>query len=150
MNLTLARDADHGRCTTGVLNCAGRAFFQTLERPWIPGPPGGTKGISCIPPGDYRLVRHDSEAHPRSFALVNPDLHVFHYAVPPGQQGRTAVLLHVANRVAEIRGCIALGMERALEGDEWVLRRSRIAVEQFHALLAWENGLHTITIEGVE
>lgn len=144
MNLVLVRDLDNGRCTLGSLRFNGE-LFQTLERPWIPGPPGGEKGISCVPTGTYRLVKHDTEAHPRSFALVNEELHVWHLALPQGQQGRTACLIHVANWPAELRGCIALGMERAEAG----ILRSRLAINRFYAALPWEDGLHTITINEV-
>lgn len=140
MNLSLIRDADNGRCTLGTLQI-GSAVFQSLERPWIPGPPGGEKGISCVPTGRYELMLHDSEAHPRSFALVNPALHVFHMQVPREQQGRAACLIHVANHPSEIRGCIALGMERGPNS----VQRSRIAIDRFYSLVPWVSG-HTLEI----
>lgn len=143
MNLILVRDSDNGRCTLGTLRVSDMTL-QTLERPWVPGPQGGEKGISCVPAGEYRLVKHDTEAHPRSFALVNEKLHVYHYDLPPGKQGRTVCLIHVANVAAELRGCIALGMERNGEG----ITRSRLAVNRFYAALPWEDG-HTITINEV-
>lgn len=144
MNLTLTRDSDNGRCTLGTLRING-GLFQTLERPWQPGPPGGVKGASCVPPGLYRLFRHDTEAHPRSFALVNEALGVYHYEVPPGQQGRTACLIHIANWVSELRGCVAIGMARTQNGDEWMLRQSKVAIDQFYSLVPWIDG-HTLEI----
>lgn len=110
-----------------------RERIFTLERPWIPLcteieigrfdepanfvlPPCGQKGVSCIPPGIYDLVPHSSEAHPDTFALVNPDLWVYHFDtdVPFLKRGiaRTAILIHPANFVEELRGCIAPGMTR--------------------------------------
>jgi hypothetical protein len=144
VNLQLIRDFSNAHCTLGTLRSNG-VMLQTLERPWIGTAPGGAKGISCVLPGTYQLVKHDSEAHPRSFALVNPDLHVWHYEVPFGLQGRTTVLIHVANRPEELRGCIALGMERNGDG----IGRSRLAVNRFYAALPWEDGAHTLTIEGI-
>lgn len=144
MNITLTRDHDDGRCTLGRLDVAG-TILQSLERPWIGGPPGGTKGMSCIPLGTYRLVRHDTEAHPRSFALVNEELSVYHHVPPLGKQGRTAVLIHVANFVSELRGCIALGLERARNGDAWMIRKSRLAVDHFYDTVPWVDG-HTLEI----
>jgi len=143
MNLTLYRDLDNGQCTLGTLTLNG-VTLQSLERAWVPGPTGGTKGVSCVPAGTYRLVRHDTEAHPRSFALVNEELGVYHYAVPPGKQGRTAVLIHVANWPTELRGCIALGMERG----ENSIAKSRIAVNRFYDNVPWVDDEHTLTIEG--
>ena len=144
MNLFLPRDKDDGICTFGTIRVAEQ-LFQTLERPWIPGSPGGTPGRSCIPVGTYRLEKHNSEAHPRSFALVNEALHVYHYVIPTGQQGRTACLIHVANQVIELRGCIAPGMDR-LDGED-AIGRSRLAINRFYAALPWEDNLHTLTIE---
>lgn len=144
MNLILPRDSDNGVCTLGTLQISG-TLLQTLERPWIPGPPGGTKGVSCVPPGLYRLVCHNTEAHPRSFALVNEALGVYHYDVPAGEQGRTACLIHVANRPEELRGCIALGLGR--DGNS--VLQSRIAVDRFYSALPWVDGRHTLEIRGV-
>lgn len=140
MILSLARDP-HITCTLGALSLNGH-LWQSLERPWVPGPLGGTKGISCVPVGTYRLVKHDTEAHPRSFALVNETLGVYHLEVPAGRQGRTACLIHVANFVTELRGCIALGMERSGE----TLRRSKVAIDQFYSLVPWIDGAHTLEI----
>lgn len=142
MNLYLIRDTDDGRRTFGTLNLNG-VVLQTLERPWVPGSgPAGTKGVSCIPKGPYELVRHDTEAHPRSFALVNEALGVYHYACPPGIDGRTACLIHVANWVSELRGCIALGMDRGEDS----IARSRIAVDRFYATVSWLDDTHTLEI----
>lgn len=143
MNLRLIRDLDNGICTLGTLLLNG-VTLQTLERPWVPSAtsPGGTKGVSCVPTGLYRLVRHDTEAHPRSFALVNEELGVYHLAVPSEKQGRTACLVHVGNMVAEIRGCIALGMDRGTDA----IYQSRIAVTEFYSLVSWVDGVHTLEI----
>lgn len=140
MHIRLIRDP-HVTCTLGVMSLNDR-HWQSLERPWVPGPPGGTKGISCVPTGTYRLVRHDSESHPRSFALVNEEFGVYHLEVPPGKQGRTVCLIHVANFVQELRGCIALGMERSNEA----LLQSKRAIDQFYALVPWLDGAHTLEI----
>lgn len=121
--------------------------IYTLERPWVPcvsgpppagnmfPPPCGQKGVSCIPPGVYDLVPHNTEAHPDTFALVNPDLWVYHFDsdVPREKRGyaRTAVLIHPANWVEELRGCIAPGMHRQLiapvAGRPPMIERSREA-----------------------
>lgn len=142
-DLVLTRDLDNGICSLGEMFVAGR-LLQSLERPWVPGPPGGTKGISCVPVGVYRLARHDTEAHPRSFALVNEDLGVYHLAVPVGKQGRTVCLIHIANRPEELRGCIALGLDRG----ENSIGRSQLAVDWFYNNVPWINDAHMLTIRG--
>ena len=79
MYLSLIRDTSTASYCLGTLQ-AGALQFQTLELPWVPDSvgKGGKHGISCVPPGLYELVRHDTPLHPRSFALVNPDLDVYH------------------------------------------------------------------------
>jgi hypothetical protein len=147
MQLTLTRQQDNLGCTIGEL-FVEHVRFDTLERPWIPGPLGGVRGISCVPLGTYDLVLHDSEAHPKSFALVNEALGVYHLTLPDGQSGRTACLIHVANYVEELRGCVALGNYFEPWNGSLRLLESRAAVERFYDLVPWVDG-HTLTIEEV-
>lgn len=148
MNITLTRDprsAQLAACMVGRLRVGSNDLF-TLERPWIASPThiGGTPGRSCVPPGVYALERHNSEAHPRSFALVNHALGVAHWDAP---NMRSVVLIHVANRVAELRGCIALGRDRlVMSATEYELRRSADAVKIFNQLVPWKEG-HTLEIK---
>jgi hypothetical protein len=145
MMLTLLRDSDDGVCTLGVLRLGpnlGDPHWQTIERPWIADPsskPGGMAGRSCVPPGNYDLVIHDSEAHPETWALVNTTLGVTHW----GPSQRSAVLIHTANTAAELRGCIAPGLIRGVR----TVLRSRDAFAQVKAALPWTNG-HTLEIKG--
>lgn len=146
MILELNRDVSTRSLTLGRLHVAELTVF-TIERPWIPleGSPGGTKGVSCVPVGRYKLFRHDSEAHPHTWALVNPRLNVYHWDtdVPDGQRGtaRTLVLLHPANWAAELRGCIAPGLER----EEDRVLSSVLAMHAIQAKLPWTND-HSIDI----
>lgn len=136
----LVRDEPGKACTMGRLHLANE-LIDTLERPWVgtPNTPGGRKGVSCVPPGLYKLFRHDSEAHPRTWALVNPNLDVYHWDVdvPIAKRGlaRTLVLLHAANWVSELRGCIAVGMQRGqcmIPGGA-----SRPAMQRIQELVPW-------------
>jgi hypothetical protein len=119
--MLLTRDYESPTATMGKIEMdVGGLPIQTLERPWVEshplGSPCGAKGVSRVPAGLYKLVRHHSEAHPNSVALVNPELWVYHFDgdVPPDQRGyaRTTVLIHPANWVSELRGCIAPGLAR--------------------------------------
>lgn len=143
MQLRLTRDTSDNLGTRGTI-AAGDVVVQTLERPWIPAANsrGGTKGISCVPPGLYRLERHDSEAHPKTWALVNHALDVYHYdeQVPTGKVARTLVLIHPANRVGELRGCIAPGMRRTNWGSQPVVEQSVVAMERLKKVVAWVDG----------
>lgn len=146
MKIFLPRDYKGTDCSMGVLKIMDHEW-QTIERPWVPraGAPCGTKGVSCVPPGTYQLWKHNSESHPKTWALVNPSLWVYHYDedVSPGQVGiaRTLVLLHPANWAMELRGCMAPGLSRLREtsGRRQVVN-SVAAMNQIKDLLPWENG----------
>lgn len=146
MLLSLTRDTATGAYCQGILR-AGALEFQTIERPWIDAPPGkgGKSGVSCVPPGMYQLVRHDTEAHPHSFALVNPALDVYH---EPGdvphdraQYARVAILIHVANEPWEVQGCLGLGTTRGIG----CVQQSRTAMDRFNLTVPWIPG-HIIQI----
>jgi hypothetical protein len=147
MYLSLIRDTATGSYCLGTLQ-AGALQFQTLELPWVSDPvgKGGKHGVSCVPPGLYELVRHDTAAHPKSFALVNPSLDVYHEPgdVPAAKQAyaRTAVLLHVANRPQELLGCVGLGMHRGIG----CIKQSRDAMDRFNLTVPWISG-HSVGIE---
>lgn len=147
MYLTLIRDTATQAFTMGTLE-AGGLTFQSIERPWVDAPPGlgGAHGISCVPAGLYELVLHDSDAHPKSFALVNPDLDVWHEPgdVPSARlpYARTTILLHPANRPCELQGCCALGMTRGIAS----VLESRLAFDRFNLVVPWQKG-HSLLIE---
>ena len=107
-----------------------------MERPCVPSlfTPSGTKGRSCFPPGTYRLTKHSSEAFPNVWALVNPLLDVYHQPndVPKDKKefARTAVLIHAANWAFELRGCIAPGKTRQRTSGQWMVTRSRDALNE--------------------
>jgi hypothetical protein len=87
--------------------------IQTLERPWIPGDEwrGGKPNHSCIPFGTYNIEPHSSNKFGEVWALVNHDLGVYHY---PAERryttDRSAILIHVANYVHQLQGCITPGL----------------------------------------
>ena len=64
----------------------------TLELPWK----GNKTNISCIPRGIYHVSHRESEKY-------GSHLHV------EDVKGRSYILIHVANYVSQLRGCIALG-----------------------------------------
>lgn len=146
MNLVLTRYAYLHTHTRGRLKFIG-GELETIERPWIPSlsGPGGVPSQSCVPDGDYRLIPHDSERFPGTYALVNEDLGVWYQVRPEGQSwGRTAILVHVGNVVGHVVGCIAVGLAvGALEGEHAVLR-SRAAMDRLREALGREE--HTLTI----
>lgn len=124
-------------CTLGTLQ-AGALRLATIERPWLPNPDGqgGLLSRSCVPDGTYELRPHDSERFPGTYALVNETLGVYYQTRPAGQTwGRTAILIHVGNRVKDVIGCVAVGLEHGeLYGSRAVLS-SRQAMEQLRGML---------------
>lgn len=66
--------------------------FVTLELPWK----NNQRKVSCIPPGTYKGVKRTSPKY---------GLHVHILDVP----GRDLILMHNANYVTQLEGCIAVG-----------------------------------------
>jgi hypothetical protein len=141
MRIQLRRDnTPRSDCTLGTLT-VGDKKFATIERPWVPSPlsKGGAKGVSCVPKGLYRLVRHDSEAHDPVWALVNKDLDVVHYpGDSPNSHARTVVLIHAANLASEVRGCIAPGMRAVVwPSGQNAVAESKKAMKLIKAAMPW-------------
>jgi hypothetical protein len=149
MKLLLRREPPHPDCTLGLLEIPGLTLC-TIERPWIPSAKsnGGLKGKSCVPPGVYQLVKHSSQKHGRTWALVNHDLDVVHYEGDDQDpdEDRATCLFHVANYARNVEGCIGVGLAHALtNGEHWVTSSTR-AMQRLQAAVPWENG-HELTIE---
>jgi hypothetical protein len=152
MKLELKRSYQGADATVGQIVLPSGERLATLERPWVPKDkaPCGTKGVSCIPKGVYQLRRHSTESHPRTWALVCPPLWVYHWDedVPIGQVGiaRTLVLIHIANYVSELRGCIAVGLNAGREGNgRWKVSPSRNAMMELQATVPWTDD-HSLEI----
>jgi hypothetical protein len=73
--LKLFRELTGDVATIGYLDTQPHRII-TLERPWVAASifkadewiPCGRKGVSCVPPGRYQLVPHNTEAHPHTVA----------------------------------------------------------------------------------
>lgn len=116
MNITLQRECLE-IATLGRVRVNGETHSHSLELPWKNNMPG----ISCIPPGVYGLEFFDSPKFKR------PILRLKH--VP----GREAIEIHPANHVAELRGCIALGIRMAVNPE--YLIESRKSVDSLAAIV---------------
>lgn len=105
-NLSMIRDIHQDRQTKGrlfVLDENLQAVFScfTLELPWKEN----RQNISCIPVGRYQVVPRYSEKYSHHLHILD---------VP----GREWILIHEANYVHQLRGCIAVGRERLdINGD---------------------------------
>ena len=101
--------------TIGRLDCDGVQFF-TVERPWLNNAPN----ISCIPDGEYEMVRVDSPKFGENMWEI------------ANVSGRTHILIHIANNPANVEGCIGLGKTIYPNGEG--VGSSRIAVEAFYEM----------------
>lgn len=147
MELVLVRLAYLPTATLGLLH-VGADQFETIERPWIPDPdgPGGEAQKSCIPDGRYTFKPWTSPKFGPVFIFSSPELGVYETEKPAGAKyGRTHVLLHPANEVRELLGCVAPGMRAGIaEGKHWVFD-SRRAFARISELLG-RTAEHSVTI----
>lgn len=151
-NIALVRHAYLPDATLGLLQ-VGALSLATLEEGWIRNPfgrggqrrqPG--KRESCIDDGVYLLDPHNTPKHPHCWSLVNPRLGVWRSSVPPGlPYGRSAILIHTGNAVADTEGCILVGLRHARDSaGRPVVLESRAAMEQLRAALG--DGQHSLEI----
>jgi hypothetical protein len=151
MKLLVTRDPlPRPLCTLGVLTVAA-LVLNTMERPWVPGPQGtlcGVPSVSCVPVGTYDLVLHNTAEHPKTFALVNKSLGIYHEPmdIPEDCIGRSACLIHAGNWAWDSIGCVMPGLSRALNGKTWMVTDSVQAMMQLMGVVPWTTG-HTLTIE---
>jgi hypothetical protein len=105
-SLSLVREFSDELQTKGqlfVMDQNGQVLFQcfTLELPWR----NNERSISSIPEGRYPLIPRFSDRFKNHLHILN---------VP----GRDLILIHEANFVNQLRGCIAVGDSRLdLNGD---------------------------------
>lgn len=144
MNLELVRYGSiPNKGTFGELKL-GSIKVSTLEREWLNNAPM----VSCVPVGEYTLEHHESKIHGQTWALVSHDLGVYHFEDVKAK--RTAILIHAANRMEELEGCIGVGMYLGAIGQDWAVMDSKRALkvvldslrtEDSHKLtIRWANG----------
>lgn len=91
--LTVLRQYQSGKCTSGYLAVNGTIACYTLERPWK----DNQENISSIPAGRYRaFLRYDKSDHWRLQLEGVPNK-------------RTGVQIHIGNTVDDTQGCILVG-----------------------------------------
>ena len=144
MNLELVRFAYTPTETQGRLYGDGFACY-TIERPWVKSEtPGGKPFESCIPDGEYDLVPFLRPSGVRTFAMVNPDLGVF-FEKPDGRPGRYLCLIHSANFVNQVNGCVAPGAARRMQKGRMMVTSSRLTMSKILERVSWRSG-HSISI----
>lgn len=121
MILTLQREALEP-VTLGRLKVDGTMHSHTLELPWR----NNQTGVSCIPPGVYAVAFFDSPKFKRAILRLK------------GVPGREGILIHPANHVAELRGCITLGVRANVHSDFLVDSRKFVDSLEAMVLLAMD------------
>lgn len=92
--------------------------FKTLERPWLNNEPF----VSCIPPGNY-IVKRDKTGKHQFYSITDVD-------------NRTDIEIHIANKVSELLGCIALGTSF---DEQYNLVNSKDACNRFLEIMGDED-----------
>jgi hypothetical protein len=124
MTIRVLRTIDNGKQTNGVLYVEkdGAIIFEcfTLELPWK----DNERRVSCIPEGTYKAVKHRSPKFGNSVWIKD---------VP----NRSEILIHPANYVRQLLGCIAVGKDlKDIDGDELEdVTASRNTMNELLALL---------------
>ena len=98
--------------TLGRLTAGGLSLW-TIELPWR----GNERNESCIPPGVYTTIKHDSPNHGSTLWLQE---------VPE----RSEILIHAANYPSQLDGCIAPGLRPGITSDELAVWDSRAALDK--------------------
>ena len=105
MRIEVLRTIDNGKQTNGVLYVVDedKILFEcyTLELPWK----DNQRRVSCIPEGEYKAIKHHSPKFGNSVWIQD---------VP----NRSEILIHPANYVRQLLGCIAVGKDlKDIDGD---------------------------------
>lgn len=103
------------KSTTGEISYDAELLSYALELPWK----NNQRQVSCIPENEYELAKRYSEKHGWHLILL-------------GTSPRADILMHEANYVRQLRGCIA--PVTTLQGTDtgW---RSGKACEKIEALV---------------
>lgn len=126
--------------TFGVMTLEDGAVFATVERPWLDNKPG----ISCIPEGVYRLAlrvspiiqRTTHDKYQRGWEVTD---------VPK----RSMIMIHIANFVHELQGCIGVGLRHGFIGVLYGVQSSAVAFDRLMSRLATRDEWY-IEIKGAE
>lgn len=106
--ITLKRISENEHGTFGVLINGNQPMCLTLELQWKDNQPN----ISCVPIGSYKCVKYSSEKFPNTWEIT-------------GVKGRSKILLHCANSIDDLHGCVGVGCTFMPFG----LSLSRVAME---------------------
>lgn len=121
-----------GKLTYNDFSC------YTVERPWL----NNASRISCVPEGLYNLVWHNGPKFGKTVALVGGTVSQY----PDGISKRSAILIHPANEMNDLEGCIGLGDNLGYIRAKWAVLNSVVTIKEFYRLLETEVSLPNINI----
>ena len=133
-NLILERQEYSRDWIIGSFYIDGEFICHSLERPWLDNKPFE----SCVPEGEYKLQYHSYKGRLDTYALIGETVSHF-----PSDKERSLILIHPANKVTELHGCIAPGLEK--NSDEGMVLSSRKAHNKLMNIIVSKN-IDTITI----
>jgi hypothetical protein len=124
--------------TAGVFVFPRGQFIYTVERPWIDEEGRAGKPFSsCIPEGLYEIKRFKRANGSLVWVLVNEDLGVYEREEDREHDtDRYACLIHIANKVEDVVGCVGPGMGAFYDKNgRYQTTYSRKAMERLESLL---------------
>lgn len=101
-----------------LLDPAGKQLCVTCERPWL----DNIVGKSCIPPGTYNVIPHDSVSHPYTWEVT-------------GVPGRKDILIHNGNTENDTEGCILVGDSMGTINGLMAVLNSLVTMQMLRAKL---------------
>lgn len=112
MSVKLLRVCSRPDYTAGVILVDDKPVCVSLERPWLEN----QRRVSCIPAGEYEMnLKHVSPKNGACFSIEDvPD--------------RDHIQMHSANRIKDIIGCVAPGLQYGELMGEFAVLRSRLAM----------------------
>jgi hypothetical protein len=113
LSLVLKRIYHSSDRTIGVME-VGDELMYTMEPA---GPDSSEEGSNKrIPVGEYCVEPYSSKKYPDSYELKDVE-------------GRTAILIHAGNLPSDTKGCILVGLDRAVYKGDQAITRSRDAIK---------------------
>jgi len=119
-NVVINRTSTHSvNGTVGVISVDGVAICLTLERfDYM-----NYAFVSCIPAGQYLVTKYENtDKRPEAWRIN-------------GVEGRSDILMHIANTSSQLLGCIALGTYIGELIGEFAILGSGNAFEKFNGAL---------------
>lgn len=128
--LRLVRVSEYNGATLGVLCIDDTPEFVTLEDAWR----DNERLISCIPVGRYIVKPRQSPKFGGTYQVMD---------VPE----RDHILFHAGNTHKDTHGCILLGMQFGMIGNESAILASRSAFNRFLDIMAGTTEAELIVID---